>query len=566
MSDSGESQYLYKEACPKCGSRDNLARYSDGHGHCFGCSHYEPGNGESPTIRRKPSVAEDFDPIIGEYEALPKRGLTEETCRHFGYQIGELPYKDDATDTWLKKKAHIAPYYKDGVLVAQHFRDSKKEFPWRGTSKGVELFGQHLWRDGGKKVVITEGEIDAMTVSQLQGNKWPVVSIPCGVKSAARSIKDNLEWLERFDEVILMFDMDVQGHEATMECAPLFTPGRCKVASLPLKDANEMLKKGRGAEVVAAIWGAKAYRPDGIQSVADLFEEAIKDIEWGTAWWLDALTQLTYGRRKGECYAFGAGTGIGKTDWFTQSISYDANVLGLTVGLLYLEQPPVETLRRVAGKLTGKVMHVPGKATVEERREAMTRLRDDDRIHFYNSTGAAPWETIKAKIRFMVVALGCTSIYLDHLTALVAGAEDERKALDAIMAELAALALELNVFVHFISHLTRPPSSMKPHEEGGRVKQSQFRGSNAIGMWSHFMFGLERNTQGTEEADKVTTFRVIKDRYTGQATGKLIYLGYDVDTGLLFETDAPAPESSHFPDRSTSTSYSSSSSSTNEEF
>jgi twinkle protein len=30
---------------------------------------------------------------------------------------------------------------------------------------------------------------------------------------------------------------------------------------------------------------------------------------------------------------------------------------------------------------------------------------------------------------------------------------------------------------------------------------------------------------------------VLKDRYTGQATGQVIYLGYDADQGRLFEKD-----------------------------
>ena len=32
------------EPCPKCKSRDNLARYSDGSAWCFGCGYYEKSN------------------------------------------------------------------------------------------------------------------------------------------------------------------------------------------------------------------------------------------------------------------------------------------------------------------------------------------------------------------------------------------------------------------------------------------------------------------------------------------------------------------------------------------
>jgi len=260
---------------------------------------------------------------------------------------------------------------------------------------------------------------------------------------------------------------------------------------------------------------------------------------------------LTFGRRAGELHAFGAGTGVGKTDLFTQSIAYDLLELGLTVGVLYLEQPPVETVRRIAGKAAGKVLHVPGRATVAERREAIAKLTATQRLHLYDNFGATDWEVVKAKIRYMAVGLGCKVIYLDHLTALVAGEEDERKALDRIMAELAALALELGVCIHFISHLTRPEG--KPHEEGGRVQIKHFRGSNAIGMWSHFMWGLERDQQAEDPIERLTTLRCLKDRNTGQATGKTIPLDYDPETGLLSEADPSRVSPSPFRDRSTST-------------
>lgn len=476
----------------------------------------------------------DFSPIQGDYIALTKRGISEDTCRHFGYTVGLDPKTD--------KMVQLAPYYStDGRIVAQKWRTADKEFGVVGKLKNaLPLFGQHLWRDGGKKVVITEGELDAMSVSQVQGNKWPVVSIPNGASGAKKALSAAIEWLEKFDEVILMFDMDDPGRAAVEECASLFTPGKCKVASLPLKDANDMLKAGRGKDLIDAIWGAKEYRPDGVVSIQDIIDEAAEEIPEGRPWFLPKLTMATYGRRDGEIYAFGAGTGVGKTDLFTQSIAFDILNLKLKVGVLYLEQPKVETARRIAGKAVGKVLHVPRKSTKEERVEALELISRANALFLYDSFGSADWEIIKAKIRFMVVGEGCKHIYLDHLTALVASEEDERKTLDRIMAEMAALSLELKCTIHFISHLTRPEG--KPHEEGGRVQIKHFRGSNAIGMWSHFMFGLERDQQAEDEADRLTTFRVLKDRNTGQATGLTFQLDYDKTTGLLSEAESiPSP-------------------------
>ena len=82
-----DSDFLYKESCPECGSRDNLARYSDGHGYCFGCQHYEPA-GDSVTEQPTTRVFETKDLIDeGTPQALTSRGLSLETCAHWGLSL-----------------------------------------------------------------------------------------------------------------------------------------------------------------------------------------------------------------------------------------------------------------------------------------------------------------------------------------------------------------------------------------------------------------------------------------------------------------------------------------------
>jgi twinkle protein len=532
---ASDSLYLYKTSCPACGSSDANAVYTDSHTFCFACSKRGqlegalPPQSEYSYLNTKKSSVGLMSP--GEYKALPSRGLSEETCRKFGYSVNS------------ERGLQIAAYYKDGSLCAQHTRDKMKDFSWIGDSKGVELFGQHLWGEGGKKVVILEGEIDAMSLSQLQSHKWPCVSIPSGVNGAAKSLKANLKWLESFEEVILMFDNDEPGSQAAeavakalQECASLFTPGKCKIARLPLKDANEMLVAGRGAEVIQAIWNAKEWRPDGLISVDELLEEIEKPAEWGIPWFLESLTKATYGRRYGEIYGFGAGTGIGKTDWLTQQIAYDVDTLGLPVGLMFLETPVAELGKRVAGKIAGRTFHIPDSGWEKsELTEAVQKLRG--KVTFYNNFGQTDWQVIKGHIRFMAVAQGIKIFYLDHLTAL-ADTADEKGSLEQIMKEMAGLANELKIIIHFVSHLATPEKGS--HEEGARVKIREFKGSRSIGMWAFFLFGLERNQQDEDPVRRqITTFRILKDRNTGASTGMAFYLRYDRETGRLYETTAP---------------------------
>lgn len=517
--------------CPSCGSSDAASVNDRGWMKCFSCGVNLKVDEDVPVKTRGKQVAKD-KPLVpfGEYRALTKRGLAEETCRKFGYFVGEFN----------GKTVQVAPYYnKEGQLVAQKVRFPNKDFITTGDFKKVSLFGSQLWGSGGKKLVITEGEIDAMTVSQLQGHKWPVVSVPNGAQGAANSIKDNLEWVMSFEEVILMFDMDDPGREAAVKVAELLPPGKAKIASLPLKDANECLVQGKGEEVIRAIWNAREYRPDGIVDIDELIEEIEKPIEMGLPWCFPTLTKYTYGRRPGEIYAVGAGTGVGKTDFLTQQIAFDVTELQERVGVIYLEATPVETGKRIAGKIDGVRYHVPDAGwSLEQLRATLQSLKG--KITFYDNWGSTEWDVIKKKIRFMVVSKGIRLIYLDHLTAM-ADPSNEKESIETLMKEMAGLANELGCIIHFVSHLSTPEG--KPHEEGGRVMIRHFKGSRSIGFWSYLMIGLERNQQAEDEDERqTTTLRILKDRYTGQATGKTILLGYDSETGRLFEKEGQAED------------------------
>jgi len=285
-----------------------------------------------------------------------------------------------------------------------------------------------------------------------------------------------------------------------------------------------------------AIWNAKKYRPDGIVSLKDLRDELDKPVEWGLPWFLETLNAKTYGRRYGEVYCLGAGTGVGKTDFLTQQIIYDMQVLKERVGVFFLEQMPTETAIRLAGKHAGKLFHIPdGDWTKEQRNEAIDALEDSDMIRLYDSFGVCEWDVVKSNIEYMHHAEGIRVFYIDHLTALATGqGTDERVELERITSDIAKISKRLGIIITMVSHLATPEG--KPHEEGGRVSIRHFKGSRAIGFWCHFMFGMERDQQAEDiKSRQTTTFRVLKDRYTGQSTGLTIPLNYNSETGHLYE-------------------------------
>lgn len=59
-------------------------------------------------------------------------------------------------------------------------------------------------------------------------NKWPVVSLRSGAAGASKDIKENLEWLETFENVVICFDSDKAGQDAARSVLDLFSPTRRK--------------------------------------------------------------------------------------------------------------------------------------------------------------------------------------------------------------------------------------------------------------------------------------------------------------------------------------------------
>lgn len=513
--------------CPKCGSSDANAVYDNETTYCFSCR--KPGftDGAQVEDEHQDDKPTNFIPIT--VEEISNRKLREPVCQKYGYGIGE----------YQGAKCHVAPYRDtSGRLVAQKVRRAGKKFTVIGDGKNLPFFGQHLF-NGGKSVVITEGEIDALSVASAFGDgKWPVVSLPNGAQSAAKVIAAQSEWLDGFEKIVLCFDQDEPGRIAAQEACERLPPGKAYVMTIgEYKDANEALI-AEGVKVISdAFWNAKPWRPDGIVSLSDLREEAKKPIQWGLPWCFDTMTQGTFGRRDGEVYTFGAGTGVGKTDIFTQQIAYDVMELEKPVGVFFLEQQNIETVRRLAGKLAGKAFHVPDAGwTQEEYEAAVDALCDADRVFLYNHFGQSNWTIIKSRIRHLRQRHGVKLFFVDHLTAL-ADPENERASLETIMAELAGLSQELGLIIHLVSHLSTPDG--KPHEEGGRVFLRHFKGSRAIGFWTFFAFGLERDKNHEDpELRNVTTVRCLKDRYTGRFDGHTFHLKYDTNTCRLEETAA----------------------------
>ena len=535
------------QPCPDCGSHDALSVYAD-HTYCFSCQTRRPlGDGEADR-QDKPRVPKGL--LAGvTMQDIHARKLTEATCRKYGYGVAE--YRGETVQ--------VAPYYgRRGELLFQKLRTRNKEFRVLGESAPV-FFGQHLFT-GGRKLVVTEGEIDCLTVSQVQGNKYPVVSIPNGVSSAAACFKKNLAWLLNFEEVIVMFDMDEPGREAVAKVGGLLPPHRLKVASLPYKDANECLMQGEPDVIVKAIWQAEEYRPDGVVNAKEL-EDALfskeADVVSYPFPWGDNLTRMTQGIRKGEMLLLTAGSGIGKST-AAREIAYHLKMKhGLKIGLVMLEENPKKTVRDLLSIHMERPLHLSW--TDKTKAEAKARYGEvfgDGGFVLYDHFGSIEGAALMEKIRYLIVAEACDFVIFDHISIAVAALDDrgadERKAIDRLMTELRSLVEETGAGLIIVSHLRKTDTKSVPFESGGAIGMDDLRGSGSLKQLPDTIIALERNQQADDESLKNTLkLRVLKCRFTG-ATGVADYVTFNkaknrIEDADALETDAKKEEETSCP-------------------
>ena len=544
-------KFLRHEECPKCGSSDALAVYSDSR-HCFSAAcgyHSKEGDDmdASPMAQAVSSASRELTPkkpldMNGVIASIPDRRLSQDTCRK--YQVTVTYTKDG------KIEKHHYPYYnaQTGEITGSKVREVKtKGFYASGDLRDTGLFGQQACRGTGKYITITEGEIDAMSVYEMFGQKFDVVSLRSGAQSAAKEIKEQLEWLEGYEKVVLCFDQDKAGQVAVEQVKDLFSPNKLKICKLPMKDASEMLVANKVKEFIQNWWDAKVYQPDGIISGLETWDALVnkRNVKSVPYPW-EGLNEITRGHRPFELVTVTSGSGMGKSQ-FIRELEYDLlKRTGDNIGVLALEEDVARTALGIMSVAANRPLHLEEDTPVDELKPFWEDTMGSGRYYLFDHWGSTSADNLLSRVRYMAKALDCKYVILDHLSIVVSSQDngDERKAIDEIMTKLRTLVAETGISLFLVSHLKR--TSGQAHEDGGRISLSDLRGSQSIAQLSDIVIGMERNQQHEDPDIRNTTcVRVLKNRYTGQ-TGPACWLRYDNDTGRIHETANPNPVETEF--------------------
>ena len=535
----------YHQPCPSCESSDALSINKDGSAKCFSCDEFFPKGLDSVRTTTNNFVESTIKETVRELNAhggvfakLSDRNISKETAEKYGVKV--------VYDNAGQLAQHIYPLYINNELTSNKIRYVRdKKFSYDVTPNGVGLFGQQLFKEGGKYLTIVEGECDAMAAYELLGSKWAVVSIIRGAAGAVKDIKENLEYVESFDNIVICFDKDKQGQEAAKKVATILKPGKAKIVTLPngYKDANDMLIKGKFKEFTNAWWDAKIYTPSGIIRVSEKQKAFLnREKKESVPYPWRGLNEKLYGLRQGELVTLTGGTGLGKSSVTRELEHWLVKQTQDNVGIIALEE---DWRRTIDGILS---IEANARLYIDQEREKFSKEELDkmfdilydgenkNRVWVHSHFGTNDIDDIFTKLRFMIIGCDCKWVVVDHLHMLVSAVHegDERRAIDTIMTRLRSLVEETGAGIILVSHLRRVDGN-KGHENGIEVSLSHLRGSNSIGQLSDCVIALERNQQSDDPDEARTTrLRVLKSRYTGDV-GMAARVIYDSETGRLSE-------------------------------
>lgn len=524
-----------KAPCPQCGTKDskgdNLRLHKNGSRHCYACD-YHVASGDEKAITstgiQKDSEAPQFIEG-GEYLDIEGRGILAETCKLYNYTQA----------TWYGKQVHVETIYNpDGSILNQKLRLPDKTFPWLGFNGDLPcpLFGQHIEWDYMKPLVITEGAIDAMTVYQLG---YQAVSIKRGSKGTERDLKDNIEWLSKFEKIVVFFDLDTPGQDAVEVAKSILPLGKTfiVVKDWGYHDANDSYTNGDMDSIKKAIQEAKEVIPEGIVFGDQIkFNELTKADPVGLIIPFNDLNEMIRGLKKSRFIVVAAGTGTGKSSFLKEWVySWLTMYPSLRVANIFLEEEQRYTLQSYVALHhnipTYKIAEQPD--IIPDIEGEARKLLGRNNIAFLDHFGSLNSNKLLSLLEYLAVVKKMGVILLDHISIAVSGLESsregERKDIDILVTKLKSLTVRTGTIIVAVSHLTRPKGV--GFEEGLPVTLNALRGSGALGQIPDVIMSLERNQQHSLDKTK-TLIRVLKNRITGKL-GEAQTVYFNEDTGRL---------------------------------
>lgn len=384
----------------------------------------------------------------------------------------------------------------DGELAMAKLRKAEDKAKPKPSAADCEpvLFGWQAMPENSRQVVITEGEIDALSWAAYG---WPAMSVPFGGGGGAKQawIENEFERMERFERIYLATDMDKPGDEAANEIASRLGRHRCYRVSMPRKDGNACLMEGIAKAVMdEAIAKAASFDPEGLRKPTE-FADAVINLFW-PAEGSHVGYRTPYGKlgtkllfRPSEMSLWSGASGAGKSqllsdctvDWIKQ---------GSRICISSLEMRGASLLKRMCKQAIG--VERPTAQAVTASLEWLS-----GGLLIYDMVGKAGVASLIEVFDFARAKYGCDQFIIDSLMRLGI-ASDDYSGQEKAVYKLVDWTIAANVHLHVVAH------SRKGRVDGGAPETEDIKGAMEIGANAFNIITVWRNRELEDGINKLT--------------------------------------------------------------
>ena len=503
------SDVISRSQCPKCQDtgNDNLIEFSNGTKHCFSCRYHEGGMEERQQSSNTPKPKR---PLLNKEESssIPHRGIKLPTCEKYGIFRTRIHGIEASVIPLGSESQKIIKDDKDMYVI--------------GSFENARPMGLDSFKNKTLPLVITEGEYDALSVSQVLGDSYNVTSLVNGSNSVVQFISNYRDTLVSANQIILFFDNDNAGHEAVKEFIRKW--GYSKLYTVngnPLKDANDLLVSQQEALIKALVLSAKKEQMEGVDCIANMDQSILDEVQPPAI--PSQYTALDYylggGFRRGELTMLAGGSGLGKSTFCTNLVyNLVLSQPGIKIADIKLEKRQVKNIKSYIAMYFNmsykRICEQPSLITPEhwnEFKHVFGNLYTNQ--HFGSLTSG----NLLDLLNYYAIDCGVDFIVLDHISIAISGTvssrEGERKDIDVLVTKIRELINKTNVSVICVSQLKNPESEggyASKWEEGKRVSRSHLRGSGSLQHLADNIISVEGNLYGPEKDERL--IRLIKTR------------------------------------------------------
>ncbi len=421
-----------------------------------------------------------------------ERGLTLETLK--AYQIG-----DEGNEI-------VFPFVRDSKIVNLKYlkleRPNGKKLIRTESNCEPCLFGWQNVPKNAREITICEGEIDAMTLYQYG---IAALSVPFGAGSGSKNewVENDFDRLAVFDVINICMDDDEAGHQARDSIVERLGNVRCRIVTLPMKDANDCLQNGYDADdLKQCIKEAKSIDPHELRRASEYLQDVLdrlyppdgKQPGYESAW-DKSNNKIRF--RPSELSVWTGINGHGKTQ-FLGHLMLGLMKQGARVCIASLELKPSLLLTRLSKQATG--MALPSPDYVKEVNQWYY-----DKLWIFDLTGTAKAQRLIEVFIYARQRYGIDTFVIDSFAKLDM-ADDDYKGQKILMNALCDFKNDYNCHVHLVVH------PRKGSDESGMPGKLDTKGSGCITDLADNCFTVWRNKGKEAVQQKIARNDPITDK------------------------------------------------------